>query len=230
MTELRQWEGKLCHHPWLFKALWIKAFINWHTILQNSISKAYIFCHIDQEKLIFWFTSAVDNHNMKPQAWQREGSCGPASTFTTNYQTATLSFLLYTAPMCVLNTGSCNQQILHILPLRCLANIKGGKGWCGISVCLCLLLYKTARLSAPRHRQGAAEEIWFHDYHVATWQVGLWFMCFVGFACTWLRVDHTSLKRRIRYENPLAKDPSFYDSVQSKKYQNVTWTVTSVEI
>lgn len=27
-------------------------------------------------------------------------------------------------------------------------------------------------------------------------------MCFVVFSCTWLRVDHTSLKRRIRYENP----------------------------
>lgn len=123
---------------------------------------------------------------MKPQAWQREESCGPASTLTTNYQTATPSLLLYTtslhaASVCVLNTGPCNQQILHILPLRCLANIKGGKGWRGISVCLCLLLYKTARLSAPRHRRGAAAQIEFHEYHVATWQVGRWFRVFWGF-------------------------------------------------
>lgn len=156
-----RWDGL---PPVLFKALWIKTFTKTHAILQISWSKDYIFGHIDQEKLIVWFTSVVDDHNMKPQAWQRDTSCGPASTFTTNYQTATPSPLLYTtslhpASMRVLNTGPCNQQILHILPLRCLANIKGGKGWCGISVCLCLLLYKTARLWAPRHRRGAAEEI-----------------------------------------------------------------------
>lgn len=79
-------------------------------------------------------------------------------------------------------------------PSGAFANIKGGKGWCGIAVCLCLLLYKAARLSAPRHRRGAAEEIQFHDFHVSTWQVGLWFTRFVFLAYTWVWADHNSLK------------------------------------
>lgn len=136
-------------------------------------------------------------------------------------------YILCAASVCVLNTWICNQHILHILPLRCPANIKGGKGWFGISVCLCLPMYKTARLSAPRHRRGAAEEIKFHDYHIATWQVGLWFVYFVAFACTWLWADHTKclFKPQDQIWKSLCQRSRFlwfFARQQREKHQTVT--------
>ena len=96
---------------------------------------------------------------------------------------------LHPAWMCVLNTGSCNQKKL-IFSIFCpsggFANIKEGKGWCGISVCLLLLLYETA----PRHRREAAEEIEFHHVNAGTWQVGLWFTCSVGLTCERICTKH----------------------------------------
>lgn len=65
-------------------------------------------------------------------------------------------------------------------------------GVVSLSVSLCLSVYEAAQLSAPRHRRGAAEEIWFHDYHTATRQVGLWFVKIAGFSYTWLWADHTN--------------------------------------
>lgn len=172
------------HHPWLFQALWIKAVTKRHTILQIRQSKAYVLGHIDQEKLIFWFTSAVDDHNMKPQAWQGERRAVALPALLPQTIKLPRRASCYTLAHCMQHQcvywiwGPVINKFSIFFPPRCLANIKGGKGWCGISVCLSLLLYETARLSAPRHRRGAAAQIQFHDYQVSTWQVGLWFMRF----------------------------------------------------
>ncbi len=94
--------------------------------------------------------------------------------------------------------------------------------WCGISVCLSLLLYKAARLSAPRHRRGAAAQIWFHDFHLSTWQVGAVVHVFCRFRLHAPGVELIT-PNAIRYENLCAKDPSFLgfcaEQREKKKYQ-----------
>ena len=175
----------------------IKAFAIRHTILQINPSEAYISGHIDQEKLIFWFTSAVDH-----RLGRETRSCGPASTFTTNYQTATPSPLLYTtslhpASMCVLNTGPCNQQILHILPpqvpRQTSKEVKDGV----VSLCACAFYC----MKQPRDTGGEQPRKFDFMTIPRRYLAGravVHFVCsFVGFVCTWLRADHTRHKDQI---------------------------------
>lgn len=139
MTELDfGWGG--VHHPWLFQALWIKAVTKRHTILQIRQSKAYVLGHIDQEKLIFWFTSAVDDHNMKPQAWQGERRAVALPALLPQTIKLPRRASCYTLAHCMQHQcvywiwGPVINKFSIFFPPRCLANIKGGKGWCGISV------------------------------------------------------------------------------------------------
>lgn len=162
----------LSPHLWLFKALWIKACPIWYTILPNQVNQvnSILLATLIKRslKLIVWFTSAADNHNMKPQNWQQEQSSGPANTFTTNYQTATPSLPLHAAsrinvfwiPDSVINTFSI------FSPSGAPPTSKERKRmvWY-LWVPEPSAVSKSPRRSAPRHRRGAAEEMWFHEHH-----------------------------------------------------------------
>lgn len=156
---------KALHHLCLFKVPWIKAFSNWHTILKKKAQIKPIFLTKVRKNSLYSLYS--DSHlqliitiwNHRLGRMRRAVPLPALSPQTIKLLRQASCYILCAASVCVLNTWICNQHILHILPLRCPANIKGGKGWFGISVCLCLPMYKTARLSAPRHRRGAAEEI-----------------------------------------------------------------------
>lgn len=111
----------------------------------------------------------------------------PALFLTTNYQTATReAAATYAASLqhqCVYRTQDpvINKFSIFFTPQVPSPTSKDGKGWCGISVCLCLLLYKAARLSAPQTQATAQQprKFQFHERHVATCQVGLRFRGFV---------------------------------------------------
>lgn len=77
-------------------------------------------------------------------------------------QTATSSLPLHTLPHCTqhqrvywLQDPVINKLSIFCSP-RCLANIKGGKGWCGISVCLHSTVQKASPTFSPEIQAGSS--------------------------------------------------------------------------
>lgn len=105
-----------------------------------------------------------------------------------NYQTATSSLLLYTLPHCTqhqcvywIQDPVINKFSIFCSP-RCLANIKGGKGWCGISVCRSILLLKkkNSPVFSPKI-QAESSKFNFMTTTFGTWQIGPRFVSFRRF-------------------------------------------------